>query len=106
MAKVTAVTAGSPSGMVATASATARFINSTKPLPRINPMAKTSTTMTAESNARLCARPLSCLCNGVSSGAAPFNNPAMRPISVDIPVLVTTISARPRVTVVFMNAMQ
>ena len=43
-------------------------------------------------------------CSGVGSGSASCSIPAIRPISVFIPVAVTTSSACPRVTVVFMNA--
>ena len=42
-------------------------------------------------------------CSGVGSGSASCNMPAIRPISVRIPVAVTTNSPTPRVTVVFMN---
>ena len=59
MANVTAVTAGNPSGMVATANATERLRSSVKPLPRMRPMTKTSATMPAERSAKLWAKPLS-----------------------------------------------
>ena len=50
------------------------------------------------------ARPSSWRCSGVFSVGVEARSPAMRPISVFMPVLVTRISPRPRVTVVFMNA--
>ncbi len=46
----------------------------------------------------------SCFCSGVLSASVWFSNVAMLPISVLIPVPVTIISPRPRVTEVFMNA--
>ena len=48
----------------------------------------------------------SCFCSGVLSASVWFSNVAMLPISVLIPVPVTIISPRPRVTDVFMNARQ
>ena len=44
----------------------------------------------------------SCLVSGVFSCSTPLNIPEMCPTSVDIPVAVTTISPRPRVTCEFM----
>ena len=105
IASVTAVTAGSPSGMDATASATARLSRSAMSSPRTRPIAITAATMTPASFARLWARPSSWRCNGVGSTFVERSRPAMRPISVDMPVPVTSSSARPRVTVVFMYAM-
>ena len=53
MASVTAVTAGSPSGMVATARATARLSSSLTPSPRSKPMMNTAATITPDNLARL-----------------------------------------------------
>ena len=103
-ASVTTVTAGSPSGIAATASATAVTMTSAKECPRATPITKTAVTISPASFARLCARPSSCFCSGVRSLSMLRSSPASRPISVPIPVAVMTISARPRVTVVFMNA--
>ena len=103
-ARVTAVTAGRPSGMVATAKATARFSSSDTELPRASPIANTAATITPDNLARLCASPSSCFCKGVFSVSVSRRSPAIRPISVPIPVAVTTSSPRPRVTVVFMKA--
>ena len=50
-------------------------------------------------------RPSSCFCSGVLSVSVPASISAMWPISVPIPVEVTIISPRPRVTDVFMYAM-
>ncbi len=47
-------------------------------------------------------RPSSCLCSGVFSVPVFASRSAMWPISVSMPVSVTTISPRPRVTDVFM----
>ena len=44
----------------------------------------------------------SCFCSGVLSASVLFSRSAMLPISVPMPVVVTIISARPRVTEVFM----
>ena len=46
----------------------------------------------------------SCFCSGVLSASVWFSSVAMLPISVFIPVPVTIISPRPRVTDVFMKA--
>ena len=48
----------------------------------------------------------SCFCSGVLSASVWLRSVAMLPISVSIPVPVTIISPRPRVTDVFMNARQ
>src|SRR5262245_59990228 len=48
----------------------------------------------------------SCFCRGVLSASVLLRRSAMWPISVSIPVVVTIISPRPRVTEVFMKAMQ
>ena len=48
----------------------------------------------------------SCFCSGVLSASVWLSRSAMWPISVSMPVPVTIISPRPRVTAVFMNAMQ
>ena len=50
--------------------------------------------------------PSSCFCSGVLSASVWLSSVAMLPISVFIPVPVTIISPRPRVTDVFMNARQ
>ena len=44
-----------------------------------------------------------CSCSGVGFSSAAPSSPASRPISVDMPVSVTTSSARPRTSVVFMK---
>ena len=64
----------------------------------------TATTMPAISTRRR-ARPSICLCNGVALVSACASTSARRPISVPMPVPVTSSSARPRVTPVFMYAM-
>ena len=46
--------------------------------------------------------PSSCFCSGVLSVSVLASRSAMWPISVSIPVAVTIISPRPRVTEVFM----
>ena len=48
----------------------------------------------------------SCFCSGVLSASVWLSSVAMLPISVSMPVPVTIISPRPRVTEVFMKAMQ
>ena len=47
----------------------------------------------------------SCFCKGVLSDSVLLSRSAMWPISVPMPVVVTIISPRPRVTAVFMKAM-
>ena len=67
--------------------------------------------MTIRTNARP-ARPAmmmvslsSCFCKGVLSDSVLLSRSAMWPISVPMPVVVTIISPRPRVTAVFIKAM-
>ena len=103
IARVTAVTAGRPSGIAAAASATAVNMRSSNLSPEINPMMKTMPTMTPASFASECASVSSCFWRGVFSVSVSWRRPAMWPISVFIPVAVTANSARPLVTVVFMN---
>ena len=47
----------------------------------------------------------SCFCSGVLSVSVLLSRSAMWPISVPMPVVVTIISPRPRVTEVFIKAM-
>jgi hypothetical protein len=93
-------TAGSPSGTAATASATPRM--STSKIARalrtssIRRIVATITTAIA-TTIRPSNRPTrsSSRCSGVVSSGACFSMPAMRPISVRIPVPVTTARPRP-----------
>ena len=76
-ARVTAVTAGRPSGMVATARATAVSSTSLTDSPRTRPMAATTVTMPPDSQARLRASPSSWRCRGVVPVPAVVSSPAM-----------------------------
>ena len=62
----------------------------------------TSTRATPAMAAMIFDRPSSCFCSGVLSASVVASRSAMWPISVPMPVAVTTISPRPRVTEVFM----
>ena len=104
IASVTTVTAGRPSGIAATASATAVRRTSPKPSPRARLAIITNATTMPARMTNWWARPSSWRCKGVFSVGVDARRPAIRPISVRMPVFVTRISPRPRVTVVFMNA--
>ncbi len=104
MPSVTVTTAGSPSGMAATASAMEVSTISISASPRRSPMAKmTPMTPPAMAVKRL-PSPSSWICSGVGPGSASASMPLKRPISVAMPVPVTKSSPRPRVTTVFMKA--
>ena len=62
----------------------------------------TSSNATPAMAAMILDRPSSCFCSGVLSASVVASRLAMWPISVPMPVAVTTISPRPRVTEVFM----
>ena len=93
-------TAGRPSGTAATASATPRMstsksaekprTSSTRMIVAIITTAMTTTMMPSSLPTRS-----SSFCSGVVSVGASFSIPAMRPISVCIPVAVTTALPRP-----------
>src|SRR5829696_8268248 len=99
-------TAGSPVGIAATASATPVMNSVSNDCPRTSPSAMTSSNATPAMAAMILDRPSSCFCSGVLSVSVVASRLAMWPISVPIPVAVTTISPRPRVTEVFIYAMQ
>ena len=93
-------TAGRPSGTAATASATPRMstskiaekprTSSTRMIVAIITTAMTMTTTPSSLPTRS-----SSFCSGVVSVGASFSTPAMRPISVCIPVATTTARPRP-----------
>ena len=62
----------------------------------------TNTRATPAMAAMIFDRPSSCFCSGVLSVSVFASRSAMCPISVSMPVAVTTSSPRPRVTAVFM----
>ena len=105
-AKVSANTAGSPSGTVATASATALIAMSAADCPRTN--AKAAYTAMAIPPITVMRLPTasSCTCRGVLGSSLRCSMSAIAPTSVSDPVAVTTISARPRVSAVLAYAMQ
>src|SRR5664280_2240554 len=105
MARVNATTAGRPSGMVATARDTAVRNSSVNDWPRSSPRTKTTSTTAPASAVSVRASWSIWRCSGVRSDLAPASNPAMAPIWVPVPVAVTTKTARPRVTMVFMKTM-
>lgn len=103
IARVTVTTAGSPSGIAATARATAPRIAVVNDSPTRSCTMNTTVAATPAMMARVLLSASSCRSSGVLEGFADTNNSATFPISVVMPVLVTTTSARPRLTVVFMN---
>ena len=101
MDSVTVTTAGRPSGIAATASATAVIAASVQGRPRAKSSEKMTVTTTPAIAASFFPSVSSCFCSGVSDSTVLAIMPASLPISVAMPVAVTTISARPRVTTVF-----
>ena len=95
-------TAGKPVGMAATAKATPVMNSSSNESPLIRPIATTRISAIPAIVAMIFDNPSSCLWSGVLSASVFANRSAMWPISVCIPVVVTIISPRPRVTEVFM----
>ena len=95
-------TAGRPVGMAATARATPVMKRVSKDSPRISPSRMTNTSAMPAMTAMILERSSSCFCSGVLSVVVLASRSAMCPISVSMPVAVTTISPRPRVTEVFM----
>ena len=103
MARVNATTAGRPSGMAATASDTALTNSALNSCSRISPRTKTRTMTPPAMIARVRLRVSIWRCSGVGPGLALCSMSAIRPVSVSMPVAVTSTSPRPRVTAVFMN---
>ena len=101
-ARVTVTTAGSPSGLAATASAIAVVAVVTRSPPRSRLMVKIRPTTAPAIAASRLPRRSSCCCSGVADSASSASRPASRPISVCMPVVVVSASTRPRVTTVFM----
>ncbi len=104
-ASVSVTTAGSPSGIAATASVMAVSAAAASGCPCSSVRVKIRATTTAAMSARRLPSRSSWRCSGVMPSGASRIIPAMRPISVSMPVAVTTISPRPRVTTVFMKLM-
>ncbi len=71
---------------------------------RARPIATTRTNATAAAAVMITVSWSSCFVSGVFSSSTLLSMPEMRPTSEFIPVAVTTISPRPRVTVEFINA--
>ena len=92
--------------MAATASATPVTNSVSKDSPRARPSSTTITSATAAIEAMIFDNASSCFCRGVFPVSVFASMSAMWPISVSIPVAVTISSPRPRVTDVFMYAMQ
>jgi hypothetical protein len=99
-------TAGRPVGIAATARVTPVTNSVSNESPLISPRMTTIASATPAIAAMIFDRPSSCFCSGVFSVSVLASMLAMWPISVAIPVSVTTSSPRPRVTDVFMYAMQ
>ena len=99
-------TAGRPVGIAATARATPVMNRVSNDSPRARPSSTTRTSATAAMDAMIFDRASSCFCRGVLLVSVLASMSAMWPISVSMPVAVTISSPRPRVTEVFMYAMQ
>ncbi len=95
-------TAGRPVGMAAIARLIPTRKRSSKSSPRISPMMMTSTSAAAAITVSRTVSWSSWRVSGVFSCVTPLSIPEIWPTSVSIPVAVTTISPRPRVTVEFM----
>ena len=95
-------TAGRPVGMAAMARLIPTRKSVSKSSPRISPITTINTSATPAMIVISTVSWSSCLVRGVFSCSTPLNIPEMCPTSVDIPVAVTTISPRPRVTCEFM----
>ncbi len=107
MARVTAVTAGRPSGIEATASATAVSRRLGEVLaPEQTDATTTAATMQPGQRGEAVGEVVELALQRGLVGAPSRSIPAMRPISVPMPVAVTTSSPRPRVTVVCMWAIE
>ena len=87
--------AGSPSGMAETARDTAVMKISRAAIPFISPTTKMMPQAASARNPKNRPRRLSFSCRGVWPSPSPSSRSAMRPISVSIPVAVTTAVAVP-----------
>ncbi len=95
-------TAGRPVGMAAIARLMPTKKSESKSSPRASPRATIRTRAAAAIVVMTTVSWSSCLVSGVFSCSTPLNMPEMCPTSLAIPVAVTTISPRPRVTCEFM----
>jgi hypothetical protein len=84
--------------MAATARLMAVSSISSGSTPCSRPAAKMTAQMASTASARVRPKRASRFCSGVRTDSAPPSSPAMRPISVSMPVAVTTPRPRPRVT--------
>ena len=98
IASETVTTAGSPSGMAATARLMPESSISRTSSPRRIPVTVTHAQMSRQQTRMTLPRLLSRFCSGVCSTAAEPSSEAILPISVRMPVAVTTASPRPAVT--------
>ena len=95
-------TAGRPVGIAAMASVMPVRNSESKSSPRASPRMTISTRAAAAMIVMITVNWSSCLVSGVFSCSTPLSIPEMCPTSVAMPVAVTTISPRPRVTCEFM----
>ncbi len=95
-------TAGKPVGMAAMASVMPVRNNESKSSPRARPRMMMRASAAAAMMVMSTVSWSSCLVSGDFSCSTPLSIPEMCPTSLDIPVAVTTISPRPRVTCEFM----
>ena len=98
MARVTVITAGNPSGTIATAIDSATSSKSSKGWPNSQPPSTTKATRTRALLTSTLARPSRRCCSGVVSPPAVLISSAIWPSSVPMPVWVTRAVPRPRAT--------
>ena len=103
IARVTVITAGRPSGTIATAIDRATSSRSSRRWPISQPSSTTTATRARAEPTSTLARPSSLSCSGVVSPHAVLIIWAIRPSSVCMPVAVTTARPRPRTTSVPWN---
>ena len=103
MARVTVITAGNPSGTMATAIDRATSNKFSRGWPSHQPSSTTTATRARELPTNTLAKPSKRSCRGVDSPPAVLISSAIWPSSVAMPVLVTTATARPRTTSVPWN---
>ena len=103
IARVTVITAGNPSGTIATAIESATSSRLSGSWPRSRPRATTTATRARALITSTLASPSSRSCKGVLSPPAVLISSAIWPSSVAMPVAVTSATPRPRTTSVPWN---
>jgi len=101
-ARMVVITIGIPVGIAAMASVIPSTYRSENDAPQaVRPITIISTNAIPAMLAMMTVKPSTCLVSGDFSSSAASSMPAICPTSVSMPVPVTSISPRPRVTLVF-----